>query len=116
MAELESYERSVDFQQGIYRRDLIWRTPSGKRVKVTTTRIVSFIERHVAIMTIEVTMLSGFAPVVISSQIINRQDGADEYHNTVVKADPGGRIDPERQASSPTGYCCRKTSITKTIG
>ena len=96
VAELESYERSVDFQQGIYRRDLIWRTPSGKRVKVTTTRMVSFIERHVAIMTIEVTMLSGFAPVVISSQIINRQDGADEYHNTVVKADPSGRIDPRK--------------------
>ncbi len=96
VAELESYERSVDFQKGIYRRDLIWRTPSGKRVKVTTTRMVSFIERHVAIMTIEVTMLSGFAPVVISSQIIRRQDGADEYHNTVVKADPSGRIDPRK--------------------
>jgi len=33
-----------------------------------------------ALISIEVTMLEGDAPIVISSQILNRQDGMDEYH------------------------------------
>ncbi|MFV0460404.1 MAG: glycoside hydrolase family 65 protein [Actinomycetales bacterium] len=94
VAELESYERSIDFADGVYRRDLIWRTPSGKRVKVSSSRMVSFIERHVVIYTFEVTMLSGFAPVVISSQLVNRQDGADEYHP--VGANSADTFDPRK--------------------
>ncbi len=131
MAELESYRRSIDFGDGIYRRDLIWRTPSGKRVKVSSTRMVSFIERHVAIMTLEVTMLSGFAPVVISSQILNRQDGADEYHPTA-KEQPAG-FDPRRAGKFAhrvlerkdewhkdhrmlVGYRCANSGMTIAVG
>ncbi|MEL0040594.1 MAG: glycoside hydrolase family 65 protein, partial [Ilumatobacter sp.] len=36
-ADLESYERSVDFRSGIVRRDLVWRTPAGKRVQVSSS-------------------------------------------------------------------------------
>ncbi|PRY60318.1 alpha,alpha-trehalose phosphorylase [Knoellia remsis] len=81
MADLVEYERVLDMRDGELRRHLVWRTPSGKVVRIDTTRMISFTERHLAIMTIEVTMLSGDAPVVISSQILNRQDGADEYHD-----------------------------------
>lgn len=42
--------------------------------------MVSFTHRHMALISIEVTMLEGDAPIVISSQILNRQDGMDEYH------------------------------------
>ena len=34
VADLEDYERSLDFADGQLRRDIIWRTPGGKRVKV----------------------------------------------------------------------------------
>ena len=33
-AELESYERSLDFRDGVLRRKLVWRTPAGKRVRI----------------------------------------------------------------------------------
>ena len=79
VADLESYERSLDFRDGLLRREIVWRTPGGKRVKVCSTRMVSFTQRHLAIMTMEVTMLDDEAPVVISSQTLNRQDGRDEY-------------------------------------
>ena len=62
------------------RREIVWRTPAGKRVQVASQRMVSFSQRHLAVMTFEVTMLDDEAPVVISSQILNRQDGEDEYH------------------------------------
>ncbi|MGD7788643.1 glycoside hydrolase family 65 protein [Propionibacteriaceae bacterium Y1700] len=93
-ADLESYERSIDFSTGVLTRDLIWRSPAGKRVKVSSTRMVSFTERHLAIMTMEVTLLDGDAPVVISSQVLNRQDGKDEYH--VKDAAMGSGFDPRK--------------------
>ena len=74
-ADLERYERSLDFRDGVLRRSLVWRTPSGKRVQVESTRMVSMTERHLALMSLEVTMLEGDAPIVISSQLLNRQDG-----------------------------------------
>ncbi|NHA68020.1 glycoside hydrolase family 65 protein [Phycicoccus flavus] len=91
-ADLEHYERSLDFRDGILRRSLLWRTPSGKRVRVDSTRMVSMTERHLVVLTLEVTMLGGDAPVVVSSQLLNRQDGEDEYHapaqTKVTMADP----------------------------
>ena len=79
-AELEDYERAVDFRSGLLTRQLIWRTPSGKRVSVRSTRMVSAVDRHLAVLTYEVMLLDETAPIVISSQMLNRQDGTDEYH------------------------------------
>lgn len=79
--EIQSYKRWIDFREGVLRRELVWRTPAGKLVRVATNRMVSMTHRHLALMDIEVTMLEGDAPVVISSQILNRQDGMDEYRN-----------------------------------
>jgi alpha,alpha-trehalose phosphorylase len=94
-ADLESYERGLDFAGGYSWRDVIWQTPSGKRVKVRTTRMASLVHRHLAVFTFELELLEGRAPVVVSSQLLNRQDGEDEYH--VPDAALGEGIDP-RQA------------------
>ncbi|GAA3537817.1 kojibiose phosphorylase [Aeromicrobium flavum] len=80
VADLLEYERSLDFRDGVLRREILWRTPSNKLVKVVATRMVSFAQRHLAVLEFEVTMLDHRAPVAISSQILNRQDGEDEYH------------------------------------
>jgi len=93
-AELTHYQREVDFRAGTSVRDLIWRTPSGKRVHVRTERMVSLEHRHLAVLQLEVTLLDGDAPVVISSQLLNRQDGQDEYH--VRSAALGEGTDPRR--------------------
>ena len=57
---------------------VLWRTPAGKRVRIRSSRMVSFHQRHLVVLTFEVTMLDDHAPVAISSQIPNRQDGEDE--------------------------------------
>jgi alpha,alpha-trehalose phosphorylase len=76
VADLDSYERTLDFRDGLLRRNIVWRTPGGKRVKVSSTRMVSFTQRHLAIMTMEVTMLDAEAPVVISSQTLRMRTPA----------------------------------------
>lgn len=97
-SDLEHYERRLDFRDGVLRRSLVWRTPSGKRVRIDSTRMVSMTQRHLSLMTLEVTMLRGDAPVVISSQILNRQDGRDEYHGRIATggAEP---LDPRKAAA-----------------
>ncbi len=95
-ADLNHYERAIDFQTGVSHRELIWRTPGGKRVRVRSERLVSLEHRHLAVMHMEVTLLDQSAPIVVSSQLLNRQDGEDEYH--VRSAALGEGRDP-RQAS-----------------
>jgi alpha,alpha-trehalose phosphorylase len=93
-ADLESYERVVDFRQGWSWRDVVWRTPSGKSIRVRSSRLVSLVHRHLAVMTLEIELLDGSAPLMVSSQLLNRQDGEDEYH--VPSAALGEGIDPRR--------------------
>ena len=94
VADMPTYERVLDFQTGVLERDLLWRTNSGKHVQVRSQRMVSFADRHLAMQTFEVTVLDADAPVVISSQVLNRQDGEDEYH---VRAHAMGE-DPRKAA------------------
>ncbi|TDT30022.1 glycoside hydrolase family 65 protein [Naumannella halotolerans] len=97
MADLEEYSRVLSFADGVLTRQLLWRTPSGKRVRILSRRMVSFAERHVAVMTLSLELLNGDAPVVISSQILNRQDGKDEYHVKSAAMGEGG--DPRKAES-----------------
>ncbi|MEG9224546.1 glycoside hydrolase family 65 protein [Aeromicrobium sp. Sec7.5] len=94
IADILEYERAIDFREGVLRREIVWRSPSGKRVRIRSTRMVSFHQRHLAVMTFEVTMLDAAAPVAISSQILNRQDGEDEYH--VRSKSMGEGVDPRK--------------------
>ena len=131
VADLESYERSLDFRDGVLHRDIVWRTPAGKRVRVSSTRMVSFPQRHLAVLTIEVTMLDDAAPVVVSSQTLNRQDGRDEYH--VRAAAMGTGADPRKAEAFETrvlepqlhwctenrialGYRCANSKMTLAVG
>ncbi len=93
-ADLDHYERVVDFRAGTLTRDLLWHTPSGGMVQIRTTRLISFEYRHLAIACVEITALDACAPLVISSQMLNRQDGEDEYH--VRSAALGEGMDPRR--------------------
>ncbi|MFP5489215.1 MAG: glycoside hydrolase family 65 protein, partial [Acidimicrobiia bacterium] len=79
-ADLDHSERAIDFRTGVSHRELVWRTPAGKRVRVRSERLVSLQHRHLAVMHVEITLLDGAAPIVVSSQLLNRQDGEDEYH------------------------------------
>ncbi|MBV7294516.1 glycoside hydrolase family 65 protein [Corynebacterium sp. TAE3-ERU12] len=93
-AEVNEYERSLDFRDGILRRDVLWRTPGGKKVRVKSERMVSLQEKHLALMSLEVELLDSDAAVTISSQILNRQDGKDEYYDK--QAAQGNDLDPRR--------------------
>ncbi|MBE9015175.1 glycoside hydrolase family 65 protein [Chroococcidiopsidales cyanobacterium LEGE 13417] len=68
-AHLVSFERSLNMQCGTLDREIVWETPSGKQVSIRSRRLVSFVHRHLAAISYEVTLLDAKAPVVISSEM-----------------------------------------------
>lgn len=86
-ATLVSYERALNMKTGTLDRQILWETPSGKRVSIKSQRLVSFRHRHIAAISYEVTLLNADAPVIVSSEMVNRQD------QNRGKGDPrGGRL------------------------
>jgi alpha,alpha-trehalose phosphorylase len=72
-ANLLRFERALDMRAGTLDRDILWETPSGKRISIKSRRLVSFQHRHVAAISYEVTVLNARAPVVISSEMVTEQ-------------------------------------------
>ena len=96
-AHLTGYGRVLDMRAGELTRELIWSTPGGKRVRVRSSRMVSFRDRHLVVMDYEVTVLDGTAPVTIVSKVLNRQDAVPEDEPTPDVVDPRlARQFPER--------------------
>lgn len=82
VADVREYERVLDMREGVLRRHVLWTTPSGKDVRIEFERMISFEAKHLAVMTVGVTVLNADAPVTVSCQILNRQDGEDVYGGT----------------------------------
>lgn len=83
-ADVREYRRTLDMRTGVLERLVVWETPSGKRVRMRDERIVSFEERHLAVLRLEVVVENADAPVTISCQLLNRQDGAGVYAGTPI--------------------------------
>ncbi|QZY52536.1 glycoside hydrolase family 65 protein [Leucobacter tenebrionis] len=73
-SEILDAQRILDLRAGTLTRTLLWLTPTGKRVRVETRRMVSFASRHLATLEMRVTVLDADADLSVSSLIINRQD------------------------------------------
>ncbi len=130
VADIVTYQRTLDFAEGVLTRDILWRTPAGNRVHVRSRRMVSFTQRHLAVLTLEVTVLDRAVPIAVTSHILNRQDGLNEYRTKFVDrgaADPrkaegfGGRVlQPAEHWGGDNrallGYRCANSGMTLAIG
>ena len=68
-ANLLSYDRRLNMKSGTLDREVLWETPAGKQVLITSRRLVSFANRHVAAISYKVTLLNAAASLVISSEM-----------------------------------------------
>jgi alpha,alpha-trehalose phosphorylase len=74
---LARHERVLDMRAGTLRRELEWISPTGRRVKVTSTRLVSFTQRAVAAIEYVVEALDDAFPVVIQSELVANEAAPD---------------------------------------
>ena len=72
-AHLLNYDRRLNMKSGTLDREILWETPAGKQVSITSRRLVSFANRHVAAISYCVTLLNAQAFVVISSEMATNE-------------------------------------------
>jgi alpha,alpha-trehalose phosphorylase len=68
--ELRSHERVLDLRAGVLRRSADWVSPAGARVRVTSTRLVSFVQRAVVAILYEVEPVDSSVRVVVQSEMV----------------------------------------------
>src|ERR1700754_2184215 len=72
--ELVSHERVLDLKAGTLTRKAHWRSPVGKEVKVTSTRLVSLAHRSVAAIEYCVEAVNEFVRVTVQSELVTNED------------------------------------------
>jgi alpha,alpha-trehalose phosphorylase len=72
---LRSHERVLDLRDGVLRREVEWESPTGRVVRVQSTRLVSFTHRGVAAIEYIVEPVEGEFPVVVQSMLVANEEG-----------------------------------------
>ncbi|MEZ5205762.1 MAG: glycosyl hydrolase family 65 protein [Acidimicrobiales bacterium] len=75
-AEVLEWERVFDMRRGVLERTVVWRMPTGKRLRLRTRRIVSVEHRHLMLNDYEVEVLDEPALLTISSELVNHRHDA----------------------------------------
>ncbi|MDR0358214.1 MAG: family 65 glycosyl hydrolase [bacterium] len=70
---LRRHERTLDFREGVLRREVEWEAPTGRVVRVRTTRLVSFTQRAVAAILYEVEPVDGSMDIVLQSELVTNE-------------------------------------------
>jgi alpha,alpha-trehalose phosphorylase len=76
--ELLSHERRLDLRRGCLERDLTWMSPAGKKVRVRSTRLVSFVHRAVMAICYEVHALDEPVRIVVQSTLVANEPIPEE--------------------------------------
>ncbi|WP_127784952.1 glycosyl hydrolase family 65 protein [Rhodococcus sp. X156] len=70
---MHSHERTLDFRDGVLHRSVEWTSPTGRTVRIKTTRLVSFTQRSIAATYYEVEPVDGPARVVVQSELVTNE-------------------------------------------
>jgi alpha,alpha-trehalose phosphorylase len=73
--ELLEHERVLDFRAGVLRRRVHWRSPVGRDVRISSTRLVSLAQRGAAAILYEVEAVDEAVRIVVQSELVANQDG-----------------------------------------
>ncbi|MDQ3875531.1 MAG: family 65 glycosyl hydrolase [Actinomycetota bacterium] len=75
---LVHHERVLELRDGVLRREVEWVSPAGQGVRVSSTRLVSFVQRSVAAILYEVEPLGEPARIVVQSELV-ANEGEPEH-------------------------------------
>ncbi|MDH6247196.1 glycosyl hydrolase family 65 protein [Mycobacterium sp. OTB74] len=66
----EEHERTLDFRSGTLRRHSLWVSPTGRRVRITSQRLVSFTKRAIAAIRYSVEPIGDDMRLVLQSDLL----------------------------------------------
>ena len=71
---LVKHERCLDMRCGLLRREVVWTSPTGRTVRIKSTRIVSMTQRAIGAVRYEVEPLDGPARIVLQSELVANEE------------------------------------------
>jgi alpha,alpha-trehalose phosphorylase len=77
--KLLAHERFLDFRAGLLQRKAEWQSPAGARVRISSTRLVSLVQRSIAAVSYEVEPQDARTRLVVQSELVaNEPSDADQ--------------------------------------
>jgi alpha,alpha-trehalose phosphorylase len=68
------HERCLDLRAGVLTRDVRWRSPAGRAVRIRSTRLVSLTHRSIVAIAYEVEPLDDGARIVLQSELVANEE------------------------------------------
>ena len=84
--ELQHHERVLDFRAGTLTRSVRWRSPAGRQVAITSTRLVSLAQRGVAAIEYVVEAVDEFTRMTVQSELVANEDQPETSNDPRVSA------------------------------
>ncbi|MER7330536.1 MULTISPECIES: glycoside hydrolase family 65 protein [unclassified Micromonospora] len=101
--ELLSHERVLDLRAGTLHREVHWRSPAGRQVKVRSTRLVSFTQRAVAAINYEVEAVDGPLRLILQSELVANETLPAQSRDPRVAAVLESPLQAEEELTSDDG-------------
>ncbi len=118
--ELASHERVLDLRDGVLRRTADWRSPTGARVQVSSTRLVSFAQRAIAAICFEVKAVEAPLRVVLQSELVANEPLPGEDGDPRAGMVPGTTLQPVlsrvRDKAAVLAHCTRASELLMAAG
>jgi alpha,alpha-trehalose phosphorylase len=92
---LLAHERVLDLRAGVLRRRVEWRSPAGAAVRVSSTRLVSLMQRSAAAILYEVEPLEAPLRVVVQSELVANEPGPPQTDDPRAAAALESPLQPE---------------------
>ncbi len=101
--ELRKHERVLDLRAGVLRRTAEWVSPTGRPVRVSSTRLVSFSQRAIAAICYDVEPLDGTTRLVVQSELVANEQMPHTGNDPRAAAALGTALHSELNAAYDTG-------------
>ncbi len=99
---VQEHKRVLDFRDGVLRRSVGWTSPTGRTIKVSSVRMVSFTQRAIAAISYEVEPLDAPVSVVVQSELVANEALPDLGGDPRVSAVPESPLVSEEHLAENT--------------
>ena len=110
-----SHERCLDLREGVLRRTVEWESPSGQRIRVRSTRMVSLTQRSIVGIHYEVEPVGHPARVVVQSELVANEDVPVQSGDPRVAAILAEPLDAVEHGGTGTGawllHCTKASKL-----
>ncbi|HLZ24454.1 MAG TPA: family 65 glycosyl hydrolase, partial [Ktedonobacterales bacterium] len=111
--KLQEHERELDLRNGVLRRSILWTSPAGRTIRVSSVRLVSFTQRAIAAICYEVEPLDAPARVVVQSELVANEALPDQGKDPRVGAALANALESEEhQAYTTAGLLVHHTRVS----